>query len=202
MTSVASAWTDIVLPVLERTWPQPTPDALPERGQGAGFADFMKAYTTLYNLCSSSRTPPSLKEREELVTTHLDAFVTVWVRAARTYIANGDVLQRYLAAWAALQASMPLTTQLFKYTDRAFFPLKDRSLGAVSRLPLDMGVCSAATVLRRWRTEVVLPLFGEAAHNGALPADDEQRKKLAEGLRTSFIACGVEEKDSILSGLE
>ncbi|KZV89234.1 hypothetical protein EXIGLDRAFT_721559 [Exidia glandulosa HHB12029] len=193
-------WEAQILPRLKPYWPMPVNDTLSAPGN-IGHVEYMEAYVAIYNAGVSSPRP-ALGPTSPLVSVHLDALILEWTRAVRLYV--GTDLQRYLAAWRNFQIAFPFTSRLFSGVDRHHLPLKGKTLEELARLPLEREVCSSATALRRWRTEVVLPLFGNMGSiplPHALPAGGDERKSLVEELRASFLACGVAADDEMVIAL-
>lgn len=181
----------------------PVDDTLPPPGK-IDHKSYMTVYTTVFDITTTSRVaPPPDLGPTSLISFHFDALVVEWTRAVRLYI--GTDIQRYLVAWRSFQRSVKHTARLFEYMDRHRFQLRGKSFEEISRLPLETEVCSSATALRRWRTEVVLPLFGKEgsiALESALPADVGERAAVAEELEASFLACGLPEDDVIVQALK
>ncbi|KZV89235.1 hypothetical protein EXIGLDRAFT_721560 [Exidia glandulosa HHB12029] len=203
---VPAIWESEVLPIVKPFWPMPIDDTLPPPGK-IDHKAYMTVYTTVFDVTTTSyRAPPPALGPTSLISFHFDALVVEWTRAVCLYI--GTDIQRYLVAWRSFQGSVKHTARLFAYMDRSsLVPLKGKgkSFEETSRLPLETEVCSSATALRRWRTEVVLPLFGKGgsiALESALPADVGERAAIAEELKASFLACGVTEDDDIVQALK
>ncbi|EJD54355.1 hypothetical protein AURDEDRAFT_110039 [Auricularia subglabra TFB-10046 SS5] len=199
-----AAWAESVEPAVQSYWPHPTADAIPSSSK-LDYATYTKAYTAVYNICTTN--PPSVAG--PLIMPLLDAAIAKWTQAARAYV--GSDIQRYVGAWNAFEAARAHTMKLFAYPDRHFFPYGTaddtgmrRSLEDATRSPIEKPESSAATALRRWRLDVVLPVFGEKGSiklNDVLPPDAEERKTLSDTLRQSFLACGLENGNALVAAV-